>query len=103
MYITIGSNYADVNISFGFYYDPDYGYVAVETPTPFRVFDTDIWPSSGVMVATGTGNTKARLTSISNTQCQIDAALDEQNNLRFLKIMKEFAKNTQFLIQLILL
>jgi hypothetical protein len=76
MYITIGSNYADVNISFGFYYDPDYGYVAVETPTPFRVYDTDIWPSSGVMIATGTGNTKAMLTAISNTQCQIDADLD---------------------------
>lgn len=79
MYITIGSNYADANISFGFYYDPDYGYVAVETPTPFRVFDTDIWPSSGVMIATGTGNTKARLTSISNTQCQIDADLDDDD------------------------
>ncbi|MBU1078066.1 MAG: AAA family ATPase, partial [Spirochaetes bacterium] len=29
---------------------------------------------------------------------EIDAALDDQNNLKFLKLMREFAENTQFLI-----
>ncbi|MDD5066347.1 MAG: AAA family ATPase [bacterium] len=29
---------------------------------------------------------------------EIDAALDEQNNIKFINIMKEFSKNTQFLI-----
>lgn len=76
MYVTEDVNYADVNISSGTYYDPDYGYVTVTSPTPFRVYVTDIWPSSGVMIATGTGNTKVRLTAISNMQCQIDADLD---------------------------
>ena len=76
MFVTIGSNYVDGNISSGNYYDPDYGYVTVTTPTPFRLYDTDSWPSSGDMVVTGTGNKKVRLTAISNTQCQIDADLD---------------------------
>jgi len=76
MYVTEGVNYADVNISSGTYYDPDYGYVTVITPTPFRVYDTDIWPSSGIIIATGIGNAKVRLTAISSMQCQIDADLD---------------------------
>jgi hypothetical protein len=69
-------NYVDVTISSGNYYEPDYGYVSVTTPTTFRVYYSDTWPSSGVLVATGTGNTKVRLTAINNTQCQIDADLD---------------------------
>lgn len=76
MYVTIGASYVDVNMASGNYYDPDYGYVTVTTPTPFRINDSDIWPSSGVIVVTGTSNTKARLTTIDNTQCQIDADLD---------------------------
>jgi len=72
-----GDSYLDVEINSGKYYEPDYGYVTITTPTPFRVFYvSDLWPSSGVMVATGTGNTKVRLTAISNTECQIDADLD---------------------------
>lgn len=80
MYITEGvdgiGSYLDVEITSGKYYEPDYGYVTISTQTPFRVYDLDLWPSSGVMVVTGTGNTKVRLTAISNTQCQIDADLD---------------------------
>lgn len=76
MNVTIATSYVDVNLSSGAYYDPDYGYVTITTPTPFRVYDVDAWPSSGVIVVTGTGNTKARLTTIDNTQCQIDADLD---------------------------
>jgi hypothetical protein len=76
MEVTISASYVDVNITSGAYYDPDYGYVTITTPTPFRVYNTDTWPSTGVIVVTGTGNTKARLTTIDNTQCQIDADLD---------------------------
>ena len=80
MYITEGvdgiGSYLDVEITSGKYYEPDYGYVTISTPTPFRVYDSDLWPRNGVMVVTGTGNTKVRLTAISNTQCQIDADLD---------------------------
>jgi hypothetical protein len=80
IYITEGvdgiDNYLDVEINSGNYYEPDYGYVTISTPTPFRVYVSDLWPSEGVMVATGTGNTKVKLTAISNTQCQIDADLD---------------------------
>lgn len=76
MYVTEDVNYADVNISSGTYYDPDYGYVTIITPTPLRVYDTDIWPSSGTIIATGIGNAKVKLTAISNIQCQIDADLD---------------------------
>jgi hypothetical protein len=76
IYITIGANYVDVNLSSGAYYDPDYGYVTITTPTPFRVYNSDFWPSDGVIVVAGAGNTKARLTTTDNTQCQIDADLD---------------------------
>jgi hypothetical protein len=76
IYITDGGSYFDVEINSGNYHEPDYGYVTISTPTPFRIYNLDLWPSSGVMVATGTGNTKVRLTAISNTQCQIDADLN---------------------------
>jgi hypothetical protein len=79
IYITDGGSYLDVEINSGNYYEPDYGYVTISTPTPFRIYNLDLWPSSGVMVVTGTGNTKVRLTAISNTQCQIDADLDGNN------------------------
>jgi len=72
---TIG-DYVEVTIASGNYYEPDYGYVTITTPTPFRVYYSDTWPSIGDMVATGTGSTKVRLTAISNTQCEIEADLD---------------------------
>jgi hypothetical protein len=74
--LTDYGSYVEVVISSGTYYDPDYGYVILETPTAFRIDEGDDWPSSGVLVVTGSGNTKARLTAISNTQCQIDADLN---------------------------
>ncbi len=45
----------------GRFYDPDYGYVVVETTTPFRINSGQSWPSQGVMICTGNNNTKARL------------------------------------------
>lgn len=74
--VDVDGDYLDVEINSGNYYEPDYGYVTITTPTPFRIYVSDLWPSSGVMVATGTGSTKVRLTAISNTECQIDADLN---------------------------
>lgn len=90
MFVTIGAGYADINISSGVYYDPDYGYVMVATTTPFRVYDTDAWPSSGVMVVTGTGDTKARLIAVSNTQCEIDADLDGDDSYEWGPVTKNW-------------
>ena len=77
MTITEWPNYVDVELS-GIYYDPDYGYVTISTPTPFRVYDDDDYPSEGVLIVTGKtgsqgGPTRARLRVIDNTEYQVDA------------------------------
>jgi hypothetical protein len=90
MNITDTGYYVDVEIISGDYYEPDYGYVTVETPDTFRVIYTDIWPLSGTMIATGTGNTKVRLTAISNTQCQIDADLDGDDTYEWGPVTKNW-------------
>jgi len=94
LYITEGldsiGSYLYVEINSGNYYEPDYGYVAISTPTPFRVYDSDLWPRNGVMVVTGTGNTKARLTAISNTQCQIDADLNGDGDYEWGPVTKNW-------------
>jgi len=74
--VDVDGDYLDVEINSGNYYEPDYGYVTITTPTPFRIYVSDLYPREGVMVATGTGSTKVRLTAISNTECQIDADLN---------------------------
>lgn len=80
MYITEGAdgigNYVDLEIVSGTYYDPDYGYITIETTTPIRTYEIDKWPSDGVIVVTGYNNNKVRLTVIDETQCEIDADLD---------------------------
>ena len=76
----IGGNYVEVEISSGEYYDPDYGYVIVSTdPTaPFKIYDSDEWPSSGILIVTGEigiggNNTEARLEALDADTCQITA------------------------------
>lgn len=67
--ITKGGNYNDFAIS-GTYYHPDYGYVVISTPTPFRIYTVDTTPSSGVLRLAGSGNTSAVLTALtSSTYC----------------------------------
>lgn len=94
IYITEGVDgivsFLDVEINSGNYYEPDYGYVTISTPTPFRVYDSDLWPRNGVMVVTGTGNTKARLNAINNTQCQIDADLDGDGDYEWGPVTKNW-------------
>jgi hypothetical protein len=87
---------ADVEIISGEYYEPNYGYVTVATPTPFSILetvDTDIWPHSGVMIVTGTGNTKARLTAIGDifgNYCQIDADLNGDDTYEWGPVTKQW-------------
>ncbi|RJQ15321.1 MAG: hypothetical protein C4560_10770 [Nitrospiraceae bacterium] len=81
MALTEGYYYVDINIVSGLFYNPDYGYVSVSTPTPLRIYDGDNWPSQGILVSTGkTGiggdDTKARLTALSATQYKVEADTD---------------------------
>lgn len=66
------SGYTDYSIT-GRSYHPDYGYVDVTTPTPFRIYDTDDYPTQGVLEIQGQGNTMARLTALTNTTYQVIA------------------------------
>jgi hypothetical protein len=57
----------------GTFYYPDYGYVNVSTPVPFIFISTDEWPSSGMMLCEGSGNTSAKLTAVDNQFYEIAA------------------------------
>lgn len=61
MAISEGPGYIQFEVS-GRFYDPDYGYVELSTPTPFHINSGQSWPSQGVMILTGKNGTKARLT-----------------------------------------
>ena len=75
-----GGSYVELDILSGSYYDPDYGYITVETTTPVKTYDTDEWPSDGVIIVTGNSNHKVRLSALDETQCRIDADLDGDGN-----------------------
>lgn len=94
MYITEGAdgigNYVDLEIVSGTYYDPDYGYITIETTTPIRTYEIDEWPSSGVIVVTGYNNNKVRLTVIDETQCEIDADLDGNDSYEWGPVVKNW-------------
>ncbi len=77
MTVTVGWDYVDVEVS-GRYFDPDYGYVIITTPTPFRIYYDNYFPSDGVLVVIGDtgiggGSTNARLTVLSPTTYQVEA------------------------------
>ena len=77
IYMTEGPGYVDVEIS-GRYYDPDCGYVEVNTEEPLRVYDGDDWPSDGALVVIGDtgsegGSTMARLAALSSTTYELEA------------------------------
>lgn len=63
-------SYDDIDIS-GRYYDPDYGYIDISTPTTLRVYLPDEWPSTGVIHATG-DNSSVTITALDNTTYQLD-------------------------------
>ena len=75
--LTEGSGYFDIQMS-GRYYNPNYGYVSLATREPLRLYNSDDYPSSGVLLVTGEpgpegGKTKARLTCHSSTTYQVEA------------------------------
>ena len=80
MIVTDHGTYAEVDFS-GRFYDPDYGYVDLQTTSTFLVNNSDEYPHSGVLVLTGEtgtagGPTRARLTALSSTTCQVQADTD---------------------------
>ncbi len=79
---TEGSGYTEIAVS-GRFYDPAYGYVTLSTPSawPFLVSWNADYPYSGELVLEGaigvSGDpTRARLTAVSATTCQVVADTD---------------------------
>jgi hypothetical protein len=64
--------YLDVGLT-GRFYHPDYGYVDITNETDFRIFDTDNWPSSGILFFKGADNTSARLTALDELTAKVTA------------------------------
>ena len=75
MTVTETDSYVDLSLT-GRYYDPLYGYADVAIDVPFRVYNDDFNPSEGVLVATGSGDSRARLTVLSSMTYQIEADED---------------------------
>ena len=75
MTVSEGTGYIQFEAS-GRFYNPDYGYVELSTPTPFRINSGQNWPSEGVMILAGANNTKARLTVNSATTFVVEADAD---------------------------
>jgi hypothetical protein len=78
--LTDGDGQIEIEVS-GRFYDPDYGYVDLETEQSLIINEGDDYPSSGAVVLTGElgtagGATKARLTALSASQCQVEADTD---------------------------
>ncbi len=54
-------------------YHPDYGYVDLSTETSLRIFDTDDWPSSGILFFEGSYDTSARLIAVDAMTAKVTA------------------------------
>jgi hypothetical protein len=63
--------YYALNIS-GRFYDPDQGYVDLQTTTDFS-YQGQTYPSSGVLIANGSNGTMARLTALSSMTYKVEA------------------------------
>ncbi len=75
-----GDGFVDIDVS-GRYYDYDYGYVDVYTQGPFRIYDHDSWPSSGILMIEGAegdggGKTMARMVVLDADSFQVEADTD---------------------------
>ena len=57
----------------GRYYNPDYGYIDVSTPTTFKINTTAQNPYDGILLVTGNSATKAKLTALSATTYKVEA------------------------------
>jgi hypothetical protein len=74
------TTYVDANLN-GRYFDPNYGYIDLSTPTPLKVCPKEYWPSSGILKAVGapgamttttTFNSSASLTVTGYRTYQLD-------------------------------
>lgn len=75
--ITDGYGQTELEIG-GRFYDPDFGYVDLETESLLSINSGDAHPSTGVVILTGEfgaagGATKIRLTALAPTQCQVES------------------------------
>lgn len=66
------TSYLEFSIS-GRYYDPDYGYIDLSTPTTFKINTTATNPYEGILLVTGNSATKAKLTTLSATTYKVEA------------------------------
>lgn len=87
--MTLTDNITSVSMTIsGRLYDPDYGYVDITTPTPLVINSGDDYPSSGVLLTTGSNGTygpaKAKLTALSNTSYQIEIDEDGDGTYEYL-------------------
>jgi hypothetical protein len=62
---------AGISIVGGRLFDPDRGYVDVSTTAPLRLDESDAWPSSGVLVATGEASSTLTLSAVSDAVYQM--------------------------------
>lgn len=67
----------------GRFYDPDEGYIEMETTNSFGIVTGDAFPSFGVMEATGSVGSKARLTAASSTEFKVEADADGDGVFEF--------------------
>ena len=73
----IGGDFVGLVLT-GKYFDPDYGYVDITTPTPLKIYYVDVFPTEGIIILDGAnglvgGNTKARFTAINDTSYMVEA------------------------------
>ena len=66
-------DWTETTLFSGRYFHPDYGYVELSTITPFRLYWSDLGPSTGELLITGANGTKALLTTVSSTLFEVTA------------------------------
>lgn len=66
------SGFQEVRIS-GIYHHPEFGAVELDTTEPFVIHAEDRWPSSGLAVVNGQGDTSAVLTAVDFTRFRVAA------------------------------
>jgi len=83
--VTEGVTYYDITIS-GRMYNHDCGYVDITTPTRFRLYNGDQWPSEGTMLATGSRGSRGRLTCLSSSQYRIEVDENGDGTFEFAQV-----------------
>jgi hypothetical protein len=76
---TVGGAFSLTTIT-GRYFHPDYGYLDITTPTPFKTYEADQNPSEGILLLVGASNTKTRLTAINNTGFVVEVDTNGDGN-----------------------